>query len=177
MGGAGRVSIFDGSSWSTPTRGFPDSTTPAAVWTLSCWRPTFCAAEGTNGATSALREFDGATWSPATFAGDGQSRGISCSSDVFCMAIIGTARAARWNGGSWSVVRVPEPIANAVSCVARTFCVAGGGNGDLMTWNGSAWSTGEPQVLADDQGWESVSCASRTLCVALTPVQTSFGTA
>jgi hypothetical protein len=75
------------------------------------------------------------------------------------------------------VVRVPEPIANAVSCVARTFCVAGGGNGDLMTWNGSAWSTGEPQVLADDQGWESVSCASRTLCVALTPVQTSFGTA
>lgn len=175
MDDGGRVSIFDGTSWSAPTKGFPDNATPAAVWTLSCWRPWFCVAEGSTGVTSALREFDGKAWSGATLAGDGQSQGVSCSSDVFCMAIIGTARAARWDGGAWHVLRFPEPVASGVSCISRSFCVAGGGAGDFATWNGTTWVPGQVLPLADNQGWSDVSCASRTLCVGITPVQTTFG--
>jgi hypothetical protein len=84
----------------------------------------------------------------------------------------------RWNGREWSIQRAPTPVGAkrarlaSVSCVSAGFCVAVGswtdqaGRGLALAerWNGRGWSI---QQMPPAPGLTSVSCASRTACIAV----------
>jgi hypothetical protein len=82
----------------------------------------------------------------------------------------------------WSVTHVPKPvdgysgILSGVSCTRSTFCVsvgrygnAAGGQPLIESWNGTAWSVipSPNPGSGSDNGFDSVSCVSRTFCVAV----------
>jgi hypothetical protein len=120
----------------------------------------------------------------------------SCPSTTACTAVgwnIATDHsedevplAERWNGSSWSVQTVPNPVTDVgdirlqgVSCPSMTSCTAVGviwaTNSDPVTestlaeyWNGSTWAV---QTTPDPTGTKlqltAVSCASTSVCTAV----------
>ena len=117
----------------------------------------------------------------------------SCSSSTACTAVgwnratdgseLPVPLAERWNGRSWSVQTVPNPVADeaqaelqGVSCPSITSCTAVGSmNSDPIDqftlaehWNGSTWAV---QTTPNPSGtWlqlTAVSCASTRVCTAV----------
>ena len=113
-------------------------------------------------------------WSaPTPFTPDFGPGLVSCASASFCVAI-DAANSRTYDGTSWGA-----PISTGISggaagltCPTRSFCVAVYG-ADAFVFNGSSWST---QALEDQHcafgiceggpGFDSVSCASASFCVA-----------
>ena len=118
---------------------------------------------------------------------------VSCTSASFCVAAgvyydgktrqsIGHNLVLAWNGSTWSRTPVPDggpqgSAINWVSCAASTFCVAAGGffNGSagrnfLLVFNGTTWLLdSSPQLSTSPNqtnGFNSISCISKTYCVA-----------
>lgn len=182
---------WDGKSWhSQPTPNPIDNTVPVQQPTLlglSCPTSDFCEAVGVYQVGLAglilAERWNGRTWRrqfvPAP-AGSTTSflRQVSCTSATFCEAVgtyeNGAGRrlsfAARWNGSSWSLQFVPDPVASTisgvggVSCVTPRFCEATGGSdadGFAVRWNGVSWHF-QKVPAATDVG--PVSCVSVTFC-------------
>jgi hypothetical protein len=124
--------------------------------------------------------------------------GISCPSRRFCFAVgyssvragAYTPLAERWNGGRWSLQRVPRPagsgvsVLSSISCAAPRDCTAvgyltnrAGAPGPLAErWNGSRWSGQRPPRPGAATNLLAVSCPSRSACTAVGSYQDSSGT-
>lgn len=114
---------------------------------------------------------------------------VSCTSPIACTAVGShsdpadrlATLAERWDGDSWSIQRTPTPAdasgtALGVSCSSPSACVgvgsyipAGSPYGTVFAlaerWGGSGWSI-QP-TLAPNGSLMSVSCGSKTACVAV----------
>ena len=90
---------------------------------------------------------------------------VSCVSATFCIAVTG-GQSYRYDGSSWSAGFDAQAAIFAVSCVSPTFCMGIGGELGNTAWiyDGSHWSA--PVVVADEVP-STVSCASTSLCVAM----------
>ena len=182
---------WNGTSWQRQRTPQPGRTVPGSVPGLSgvsCPTSAFCEAVGTNQVTftgiALAYGWNGSVWRQQSFPGPPGSTStnlgqVSCTSASFCEAVgffqdsSGgfLAFAARWNGSSWRLQRVPsspgstEVRLTGVSCVSTTFCIAVGnsfGTGMFAErWNGTSWRT---QNLPDNVGLGAVSCASATFC-------------
>jgi hypothetical protein len=145
---------WNGSVWSIVPSPNADPNGFDGLDGVSCTRPTFCVAVGTNNS-------------------------VGPSNMSVQKTLVET-----WNGSVWSIVPSPNTAPtvdnrlSAVSCSQPTFCVAVGafGNSDNQTpqtlvelWNGSVWSIApspnslptQPNQLA------GVTCTSPTFCIAV----------
>ena len=107
---------------------------------------------------------------------------VSCPSGTFCMAVGTTDShllAETRNGGTWTVVNIPDPGGGqlpGVSCTSASFCEAvgsssSGGVTEVLAevWNGSTWSTQStpnPPGAADSQ-LNAIACRSASSCEAV----------
>jgi lysophospholipase L1-like esterase len=166
---------WNGASWSTqvaPTS-YLDS--------VSCPSPTFCMAVAEVYGGGASFTWNGASWARhdvvAFDSYEGQDYflvSVSCTSASFCIALDDSGHAFSWNGTSWSGPTAIDPnigtqmpdFPPSVSCTSATFCMELGDSGTAV-WNGTSWSA--PSRKNPGAGYPlSVSCASASLCVALT---------
>lgn len=122
---------------------------------------------------------------------DSQVNAVSCVSDSFCVAggrtaTYGETKAflSTFDGKSWTdhpADAAADTGSNStvltVSCLSRNFCVAGGYDKDatgnhhafVSMYNGTVWTDREVAGQLNGGGWAavfSVSCTSRTACVA-----------
>jgi hypothetical protein len=184
---------WNGTSWRLQHAANPaGDTVPVSspeLFGVSCPAAKFCEAVGSYQlgltGTSLAERWNGNTWAiqrfPAppssTFAGLSQ---VSCTSDRFCEAIgyygdgigLRLAFAAKWDGTSWKLQRVPVPpdatlvTPSGVSCVSGSFCVATGGSDAgpfAVQWDGTSWHL----QRAPGQSVRSVSCVSASFCEAV----------
>jgi hypothetical protein len=115
--------------------------------------------------------------------------GVSCISTTLCWTA-GDYRGnagydetliEQWNGTSWNVVASPNATTTgnndlfAVGCANASFCMAVGGYFDSAgqqqtlaeEWNGTSWTiVSSPNVDAQENGLQAVSCISAVFCVA-----------
>jgi hypothetical protein len=126
-----------------------------------------------------------------------QFNAVSCTSRSSCMAVGSTdggiagctvtALVEHWNGTRWSLDSIPcshpwrdQSSLAGVSCTSSNACVALGSYGVLsaggarrlpyaMAWNGARWSLSATAPPGDSDTGElgSVSCATRTACLAI----------
>jgi hypothetical protein len=99
---------------------------------------------------------------------------VSCPSASFCMAVLGSGYAARYDGTRWSR---PARLASAagepdsVSCPAVSFCMAvDAQDSSAFVFNGSTWSPApriSDAVPGTQPGMASVSCSSPRFCAAV----------
>ena len=165
---SGYAAIYNGTSWSRPTRlsssaGQPDS--------VSCPTISFCLAVDARDSSAFL--FNGSTWSsappinePAASAEPGMAS-VSCSAPGFCAAVDNGSDAFTFNGTSWSSATVIDPgnELGTVSCPSASFCAAVDYGPNVITFNGAAWS--KPSAI-DPAGYlQAVSCATVSFCVAI----------
>ena len=126
-----------------------------------------------------------------TSSTDSQVNAVSCVSDSFCVAggrteTYGETKAflSTFDGKSWTdhpADAAADTGSNStvltVSCLSRNFCVAGGYDKDatgnhhafISMYNGTVWTDREVAGQLNGGGWAavfSVSCTSRTACVA-----------
>lgn len=123
--------------------------------------------------------------------------GVSCPSASACTAVgqlilsstrRGVAFSEKWNGSTWTVESVPNPVGSnganlrAVSCSAPSACTAVGfydtKTGQVAMadrWNGSQWSS---QVLPKAAATQlnGVACTAAKACTAVGSITTSGGT-
>ena len=114
----------------------------------------------------------------------GQLRAVSCSSKISCMAVGGVgsrALAERWDGSSWHVLNIPQPVGSSslagVSCTSPVACVAVGSvvgrwpaSAPLVArWNGSTWRLQRtpPPRRSRSSTLTGISCPSMRVCVAV----------
>jgi hypothetical protein len=105
--------------------------------------------------------------------------GVSCPSSTSCFAVgstdFGRGLVEHWNGSSWKITTIPNPIGAAlfgVSCPSTTSCFVVGNNliSSLMDhWDGNRWSV---MTIRDPAGsvetaLDTVSCQSTTSCFAV----------
>jgi hypothetical protein len=165
---SGYAAIYNGTTWSQPTRlsssaGEPDS--------VSCPTVSFCMAVDAQDSSTFL--FNGSTWRSAPGISDpGPSilRGmasVSCSSPSFCAAVDNGSNAFTFNGTSWSPATAIDPghELSTVSCPSTSFCAAVDYGPNVITFNGTSWS--KPSAIDPGSYLQAVSCASASFCVAI----------
>jgi hypothetical protein len=179
-----QVLRWNGSIWSTisvPSPGGTATDSRSQLFGLGCSSIDNCWAVGSyNTAVSAatfnqVLHWNGSAWSQIDVPEPGGSgslanqelRFATCSSAINCWAVgdfspAGSThesanQALHWDGGTWSVVRIPDPAGgasgyanrlNAVRCVTAKNCWAVGtaqvGNhgqfGQVLHWGGARWS-------------------------------------
>lgn len=131
-------------------------------------------AEGWNGRAWTLQRVPVPTGSTYAFLNK-----VSCASARFCEAVgsygitagARLAFAAQWNGTSWHVQRMRNPLGGTlvsvtgVSCVSATFCEAGGFAADTGSfaerWDGTSWHL---QAVPGTAGVGALSCVSTSFC-------------
>ena len=139
----GRVTTFNGSSWSVPTSVF--STPNAGGWTdVDCLSRTFClAVNGTNGYWS---KWNGSTWSAPKdlVAGSDRSAVVSCATTTMCVAVDEGGGSVRFDGTSWRPLPPSQTydLSNVVdlACPVTNFCAALVRNGSVASFNGASWN-------------------------------------
>ena len=110
------------------------------------------------------------TWStPQNVDGSNDLISVSCPTTTFCMAITDLGQASSWNGSTWSVPQIANPLGTglySVSCPTSTFCMAVVNNSYAFTWNGSTWTLSQ---ITNTGGTDlySVSCPTSTFCAAV----------
>jgi hypothetical protein len=166
--GSGYAAMYDGATWSRPTRLSSSASEPDSV---SCPTVSFCIA--VDARDSSTRLFDGSTWSSAPSINDpvpGTQTGmasVSCSSPSFCTAVDNGSNAFTFNGTSWSPAAVIDPgnELSTVSCPSTSFCAAVDYGPNMVTFNGTSWS--KPSAIDPGGYLQAVSCASASFCVAI----------
>jgi len=166
--GSGYAAMYDGITWTRPTRlssslGQPDS--------VSCPTVAFCMAVDASDSSTFL--FDGSTWSsapsihdPAPSTRTGMAS-VSCSSPSFCAAVDNGSNAFTFNGTSWSPATAIDPgnQLSTVSCPSASFCAAVDYGPNVVTFDGTSWS--KPSAIDPGSYLQAVSCASASFCVAI----------
>ena len=196
--------ILTGKTWVGKPVPIPKGILLSQLRDVSCPSATFCVAVGyattAKGVTSMLIDvWNGKTWSamkpaapPGAFRGEVLS-GVSCVSAKSCVAVGSAgnpsgviAISERWNGKTWSYVKVswPKGVKNiqliGVRCLSAGHCVAVGrtglnpvsnfltGRAAATTWNGKTWQA--QSVPAPAKGKYSVfaglSC-QKSFCAAV----------
>jgi hypothetical protein len=160
----GRISTFDGASWSQPS-----ARNGAGFWAISCPSATFCQAVGSSGR---VLTYDGETWVQTATATSSKLASVSCTSATFCTAVTDADGALTFDGVSWSKVTslAADLRLTAVSCASATFCMAVGGTsgynwGRTFTFDGSGWG----EAVATTEGMDSVSCPAPGRCIGVSP--------
>jgi hypothetical protein len=160
----------------------PPGTADGTLTSVSCVASGFCAATTSVSlaAAPAMDNRSGGTWHRAGDSGTTPLADVSCTSNMFCMAV-GFYSSQRWDGLTWTAVAIPTPDGTnedplySVSCTSSTSCIAvgstklaGGGKPLAESWNGTTWTnlatpnpTGSSTALL-----ESVSCPAPGACVA-----------
>ena len=165
---------WNGSSWSLLNVSSPEAKY-SPLTSVSCTATTFCIAAGDYGNYQMLEEWNGSEWKIKIPFGEGELRGVSCTSATACTAV-GPVTIARWNGTEW-VKQTPayKMIFEAVACSSATACIAVGTSSEQSpnflaaaeTWNGAEWHT-DPTSSPEGtytSALNSVSCANGT-CIA-----------
>ena len=202
MAAGSTAALWGGSTWASQAIALPPGS-EGEFTGVSCSSTSACTLVGSDflGALfqPVIERWNGTSWStqraPASPAAVYISTllDVSCASSTRCIAV-GLAWtsgndefvpiAERWNGQSWSMQSVPNPGAgsagfarlNAVSCVSNGVCMAVGtlnGASFAERWNGKSWSI-ESIPNATEISFESVSCASPTMCTAAGTAYVNF---
>jgi len=159
--------------WSPPIFiGAKGSSSSQVNYSISCPSTAFCVSVNGDGGVVVRRR--GVWSSPRSLPMGGSIDAVSCSSQVFCVAVAAGV-ASVYNGRKWSDPTPMGPSGDTyhVSCPARTFCAAVGASGVpgrrsvLAIFDGHSWrthSTSSSGALKDRL--LSVSCASSQFCMA-----------
>lgn len=166
----GSAYTFDGTAWSAG-KGIAqlDVEMPVSrLISVSCSSEAFCVAMGYSGTVT----LDGAKWTTeAGLARRGAS--VSCPSPSFCAALGNPQEVEPLKvftpATGWQPQTIPvKPPMLQVSCTTPEFCLAIGYH-DTLAWDGTKWTrvaaAPNQNMLLDPRG---LSCASKTLCIALT---------
>jgi hypothetical protein len=173
MSDLGQLSVYNGSTWSTPRLSFRDLSGHGSQWALSCATRRFCAAYDSDGL---VRTYDGTSWSAGRSLGAQFQAAVSCPTATFCMATGGNGLTWRYDGTGWHKLATPAQDTTTVSCVSTQFCISTGSAGDVFTYAGGGWQSSAGFDLPSYGYFTTSSCAS-TFCVAATPIQVTIGTA
>ena len=185
---------WNGKAWRVQPTPAPGGTNYSHLDGVSCVRPTFCSAVGTDVLTSGrwitLAEvWRGQRWvitpTPPLKPGKFNSlRAVSCTSSTDCMAAGETNERAlieHWNGVQWTVQHAPGPAGSkssllyGVSCVARNWCMAAGyyqspSDGIQAfseVWTGRHWSIRPAKRIPGlASQFLGISCTSQLSCTA-----------
>jgi hypothetical protein len=148
------------------------------MMSVSCPSASLCVATDNAGhvVTSIEPATGDGTWTVANVDATNSIYGVSCASSSLCVAVDGDGNVLSSTDpsggtGAWTVTNVDSvnPIIG-VSCASAPFCVAadGTGKGNLITSTDPAGGAGAWTLAHDVQtGVQAVSCASPSLCVAL----------
>src|SRR5215469_2100 len=183
---------WNGTSWSLQrAANLASETVPGyspELFGVSCPTARFCEGVGSYqlnpSGVSLAERWNGNTWAiqafpvprSSTYAGLSK---VSCASDRFCEAVgyygdvlgLRLPFAAKWNGTSWKLQRMPAPAEasfnnpGGVSCVSSSFCEAtedSDAGPFALRWNGASWHFQH----VPGQGVASVSCVSPSFCEA-----------
>jgi hypothetical protein len=117
-------------------------------------------------------------WGAATHLDHGQGSedpaAVSCPAARFCLAVLGSGYAARYDGTTWGkptrlTSAASEP--DSVSCPTVGFCLAvDAQDSSTFVFNGRTWSSGPritDAVSTSRTGMASVSCSSPSFCAAV----------
>lgn len=130
----------------------------------SCPSTTFCVV--TASYTGAISTFDGTTWTSVKVDQAVDSRAVSCSSKVHCVALNNNL-AESFTGSGWSAPAIIDAHSglSAVSCPTARFCVAVDKHGNAVVYKASEWAS--PRKIDHVAGFVSVSCSAPTFCAAV----------
>lgn len=165
----GLAFTMTGSVWSPP--GLIDSS--GTLFGVSCPPSSgaeSCAIVGGSGGSNSGQAFvyNGNTFSGVGVISNDGLFGVSCPSEIFCVAVDDNSDVLLRNGVTWSSPNIIDAGngMTSVSCPSTTFCVAVDNNGNALTYNGTSWSS--PNVV-DAGGYDltSVSCPSSNFCAAV----------
>jgi len=182
--------------WSIQRMPVPAGATSTVLHGVSCTSPDACTAvggpDGRPGIMLAER-WNGSRWTIQRTPRPAESilsflDGVSCVSAWSCVAVgfvVDRAGAdavltMRWDGSSWSMVRIAKPagsiesVLESVSCTSQTACTAVGSSADrsgvwftlVERWNGSRWSV-QPTPRSPYSELLGVSCGSAHACTAV----------
>jgi len=104
---------------------------------------------------------------------------VSCPSASFCMAVLQSGYAARYDGTTWSQpTRLPSAATlgepDSVSCPTVRFCLAvDARDAATLIYKNSRWSSGGT-VPGTQVGMASVSCSSPSFCAAVSNGSDAF---
>ena len=156
------------------------SVTQPPMYAVSCPTLSLCVAVDGEGNALATTTPTGskAAWS-ITHVENDALLGVSCASPSLCAAAsndgnVVTSTDPTGGAGAWTVTHLPGNVTwLAISCTAPSLCVAGGVSADGTagyaavsndpTGGAAAWTINK----VDNNGIDSVSCPSATLCVAV----------
>lgn len=155
--------------WTTPVAIDPQSmASRTAITALSCTRRGGCYAADTAGTVLALHS--AGDWPVAVTDPNGGLVALSCPTARSCLTIDSQGLSMVLSHGSWSS---PVPIGTgsgtvtSASCVSPDFCLAVDTIGQAFTYTGPAGGWSQRTIAPSGQALNSVSCASRTDCVAV----------
>jgi len=162
----GRVSTYDGSSWTVPVKplGLISGGERSSV---SCTSATSCVAVDDEGDTAT---YDDTSWTAGPSV---EADSVSCATSTNCVAVEAAGDAVYFDGSSWST---PQPFdvngggqsddPNGVTCASTEFCVAVDGTGQALVYDGTAWSPAV-QIAPTQASLGEVSCPTLTFCATL----------
>jgi len=139
----------------------PIAAPPRRAFAIGCLAPGNCVALADNPLTLV---WNGRSWRQVNLHTPVERPGsISCPTKSFCMATTDFTTAT-WNGRRWS--KVPFAQYGALWCGSPRDCMAVGSG--TSQWNGHSWHPFHiNRVGAFNDGFNSVSCATPTNCMAV----------
>ncbi|MBV9593705.1 MAG: hypothetical protein JO147_07925, partial [Actinobacteria bacterium] len=156
---SGRASIYDGTSWTTPTAVNPGV---SQLMTISCPAAGACVAGADQGQTV---DYAAGTWSaPTSVLRATSSVVVSCVTSTSCVAANYYGDVATRTAAGWSAPNALSPLFNgpsALVCPAADDCQLLDQADWTFRFSGGAWSS--PTSLAGS-GIRNLSCASSSFC-------------
>ncbi len=159
-GGAGKVSVLSGSTWSAPV-----TVEPSGTITVSCASETACTAVTQTGD---VVTYNGTSWTMPVSIDADPLVGLSCPSAGTCVAADADGRTLVEHAGTWGN---PGPDGggftgafSSITCFSVTDCVGLSSDTEsVYAFDGSSWSleSGAPS------GVSSLTCATATSCLAV----------
>jgi hypothetical protein len=155
--------------WTTPVAIDPQTlASRTAITGLSCTRRGGCYAADSAGTVLALHS--AGDWPVAATDANGGLVALSCPTARSCLAIDSQGLSMVLSHGTWSS---PAPIGTgsgtvtSASCTSSDFCLAVDTIGQAFTYAGPSGGWSQRTIVPSGQALNSVSCASRTDCVAV----------
>ena len=170
IGAGARASMFDGSTWSTPTT--IAGTTDVAYADVACPTAAHCFAVGSKMTGAGyLATLSGSTWALGWISPIGTyPQQVSCSGPTFCMTTDSSHTFRTWKGSTWGPRTEmginAYPGGTSLSCASSTLCMSLSAESGATRWNGSRWSA--LSAVATGVGYEAhVECPSTSMCLAV----------
>ncbi len=190
---------WNGTTWAIQTTPNPAGAQDSYLNSVSCTSPVACTAVGYyvsagNYLTFAER-WNGARWSvqstpsPSPLELDSSLSSVACTAPATCTAVgvdyisgAGSGLAERWNGTSWTVQTIQNPVASSatwlsgVTCTSSTACTAVGAYFSTAWymdmalaegWNGASWTIQGTPIYTAYHNFNSVSCMSSASCIGV----------